>query len=90
MAATAASRFPLKVKVTSFELRALSAAVRYNKPLTGFWDNVQLNPIYLVMKDGTRIEAHFKTFINRGDHAECLYLFDRPVAAEDVAYVDFP
>lgn len=84
------SRFPLKVKVTSFELRALSAAVRYNKPLTGFWDNVQLNPIYLVMKDGTRIEAHFKTFINRGDHAECLYLFDRPVSAEDVAYVDFP
>lgn len=82
--------FPLKVKVTSFELRALSATVCYNIPLTGFWDGVRLNPICLVMQDGTRIEARFKTFINRGDHAECLYLFDRPVAAEDVAYIDFP
>lgn len=83
-------RFPLKVKVTSFELRTLSATVCYNKPLTGFWDDVQLSPIYLVMNDGTRIESRFKTFINRGDHAECLYLFDRPVAADDVAYIAFP
>ena len=83
-------RFPLKVNVTSFELRALSATVCYNRPLTGFWDSVQLNPIFLVMKDGTRIEPRSKTFINRRDHAECLYLFDRPVAADEVVYIDFP
>lgn len=83
-------RFPLKVKVTSFELRALSATVRYSKPLTGFWDGVRLNPICLVMQDGTRIEAHPRMSVNRGSYEECLYLFDRPVAAEDVAYIDFP
>ncbi len=84
------NKFPLKVKVTSFELRALTATVCYKKPLTGFWEGVQLKPIYLVMKDGTRVEAHFRMSINRGGYEECIYLFDRPISADDVAYVDFP
>ena len=83
-------RFPLKVRVTSFELRSLSATLRYNMPLTGSWDGITLGPISLTMRDGTRIEAHFRSSVYRGDHEESLYVFDRPIAPEDVAGIEFP
>ena len=83
-------RFPLRVRVTSFELRSLSATLRYNMPLTGSWDGITLGPISLTMRDGTRIEAHFRSSIYRGDHEESLYVFDRPIAPEDVAGIEFP
>lgn len=83
-------RFPLKVRVTSFELRSLSATLRYNMPLTGSWDGITLGPISLTMRDGTKIEAHFRSSVYRGDHEESLYVFDRPIAPEDVAGIEFP
>ena len=83
-------RFPLKVRVTSFELRSLSATLRYNMPLTGSWDGITLGPISLTMRDGTQIEAHFRSSVYRGDHEESLYIFDRPIAPEDVARIEFP
>ena len=83
-------RFPLKVRVTSFELRSLSATLRYNMPLTGSWDGITLGPISLTMRDGTRIEAHCRSTVYRGDHEESLYVFDRPIAPEDVAGIEFP
>ena len=83
-------RFPLKVRVTSFELRSLSATLRYNMPLTGSWDGITLGPISLVMRDGTKIEAHCRSTVYRGDHEESLYVFDRPIAPEDVAGIEFP
>ncbi len=82
-------RFPLKVRVTSFELRSLSATLRYNMPLTGSWDGITLGPISLVMRDGTKIEAHCRSTVYRGDHEESLYVFDRPIAPEDVAGIEF-
>ena len=83
-------RFPLKVRVTSFELRSLSATLRYNMPLTGSWDGITLGPISLTMRDGTKIEAHCRSTVYRGDHEESLYVFDRPIAPEDVARIEFP
>ena len=83
-------QFPLKVRVTSFELRSLSATLRYNMPLTGSWEGITLGPISLVMQDGTKVEAHFRTSIYRGNQEECLYVFDRPIAPEDVARIEFP
>ena len=83
-------RFPLKVRVTSFELRTLSATLRYNMPLTGSWDGITLGPISLTMRDGTKIEAHCRSTVYRGDHEESLYVFDRPIAPEDVACIEFP
>lgn len=82
-------RFPLKVRVTSFELRSLSATLRYNMPLTGSWEGITLGPISLVMQDGTRIEAHFRSTVYRGNQEECLYVFDRPIVPEDVARIEF-
>lgn len=82
--------FDTKVTVTSFELRTLSASVKVRKPLTGFWEGVMLDPIALVMKDGTRIPAKYRMAVFRDDEMECMYSFDRPVSIQDVAYVDLP
>lgn len=83
-------RFAIKVKVTSVELRPLSATICHRKPLTGDWEGVMLDPIYLVLKDGSRIEARFKMSVNRGSYTEDTCLFDRPISIDDIAYVDYP
>lgn len=82
-------KYNVNLKLTSFQLRVLSATIVYNKPLTGFWEGVDLKPIFLVMDDGSRMEAQFKTWVNRGSYAECTYSFEGPVSLEDVAYVEF-
>lgn len=82
--------YDIKVKVTSFQLRPLSATLCYQKPLTGFWEGVTLDPIYLVMTDGSRVKAQFKMGINRGSYMENTFLFDRPISIEDVVSVDYP
>lgn len=83
-------RYDIDVTVTSFELRTLSAVVRFRRPLTGYWEGVDLEPIYIVLKDGTRLEARFRMGVNQGSHFGCVLVFDRPISAEDVAFVDFP
>lgn len=82
-------KYDVNLKLTSFQLRALSATIFYDKPFTGFWEGVDLNPIYVVMNDGSRTEAQFKAWVNRGRYAECTYLFEQPISFEDVAYVEF-
>lgn len=79
----------LDVKVTSFQLRTISASVFVKRPLTGFWEGILLDPIRLVMKDGSTLEAHWQMSVNRGRYEESFLLFDRPVSFEDVAYVEF-
>lgn len=81
--------FDIHVKVTSFQLRTFSATLLFDKPLTGYWEGINLKPIYLVMKDGTQIKANFKAGANCGDYMECIYEFDYPILHEDVAYVLF-
>ena len=84
--------FDVKVRVTSFELRALTATVRYEKPLTGWWHGVSLKPIYIVLKDGSVVEARWISSgrISGDDYYEAVMGFDRPVALADVDYIDFP
>lgn len=82
--------FDIKVKVTSIQLRTLSATVIADRPLTGFWEGVLLDPIYLVLNDGTYVRAEYKMTSFRDDHMECMYIFDRPISIEDVAYIDLP
>ncbi len=76
--------------ISTNELRSLSATLHYNMPLTGSWDGITLGPISLVMQDGTKIEAHFRSSVYRGNQEECLYVFDCPIAPEDVARIEFP
>lgn len=83
-------KFDTKVTVTSFELRTLSASVTVRKPLTGFWEGVMLEPIALVMRDGTKIPAKYRMAVFRDEEMEFVYLFDRPVSIEDVADVNLP
>lgn len=82
-------KFDVSIKLTSFQLRTLSATIIYDKPLTGFWDGIDLKPIFLVMNDGARVETQFKAWVNRGRYAECTYIFEQPVSFKDVAYVEF-
>ena len=76
--------------ISTNELRSLSATLHYNMPLTGSWDGITLGPISLVMQDGTKVAAHCRTSVYRGNQEECLYVFDRPIAPEDVAGIEFP
>lgn len=80
----------MKAKVISFELRTLTATVKYRRPITALFEGVILDPIYVVMNDGTRVEAHFKMGLNRQIYDECIMTFDRPVSVDDIAYIDFP
>lgn len=82
--------FDVSVKVTSFQLRTFSATLLYDKPFTGFWEGITLDPIYLVMDDGSQIKATFNSGANCGDYMECVYVLDLPVAYGNVAYVLFP
>lgn len=82
--------FDVSVKVTSFQLRTFSATLLYDKPFTGFWEGITLGPIFLVMNDGTQIKATFNAGANCGDYMECTYVFNQPIAYENVAYVLFP
>lgn len=84
-------RLPLKAKVFSFELRSLSAIIRYKRPLIATFTGVDLEkPIYLVMKDGSRVEVKYHQSLYRKDYDESFCIFDRPVSVEDVEYIQFP
>ena len=82
-------KFKTKITVTSFKLRTLSATCIYKVPLLGRWEGIQPNPITLIMKDGSRIPAHFRMSLNRGKTEECTYYFDCPISVEDVDYIEF-
>ena len=82
---------PLKAKVFSFELRSMTATIRYKRPLIAIFQGVYLNkPISLILDDGTRVPVRVKMTTYREDYDETLCLFDRPVSPEDVAYIEFP
>lgn len=84
-------RLPLKATLFSFELRSLSATIRCNRPLIATFEGIDLEgPLYLVMKDGSRVEVDFGGSIYRKDHDEIFCTFDRPVSVEEVEYIEFP
>lgn len=82
---------PLRAKIFSFELRSMTATIRYKRPIIAIFQGVFLNkPIYLVLQDGTKVPVRVKMTTYRQDYDETLCLFDRPVSAEDVAFIEFP
>lgn len=82
---------PLRAKIISFELRSLTATIRYKRPFITFNHGVYFNkPIYLVLQDGTKVRAEIKLAAYYEEYDETLCQFDRPVSAEDVAYIEFP
>lgn len=84
-------KIPVRVKVISFRLRALSATLTFQEPLLGYGEQgTTVDTTYVVMKDGTRIEAHFSMGGNHGDTWEESLEFSVPIAVADVDYVEFP
>ena len=82
--------FDVELKVISFELRALTATIKFDMPRTGMWEGIFIDPMYIVLKDGTAVEIQERVQSNCGDWIECLVTFDRPMSMADVAYIDFP
>ena len=69
----------------------MTATIRYKRPIIAIFQGVHLNkPIYLVLHDGTKVPVRVKMTTYREDYDEALCLFDRPVSAEDVAFIEFP
>ena len=82
---------PLKADVISFELRSLSATMRISRPWIAAHSGVDLaGPVWLVMKDGSRVEADWQQTLYRGEFDESICVFERPVSIEDVEYIAFP
>lgn len=79
------------VKVTSFELRAMTATLTYEEPWYGYGTGIYLDTIYVVLDNGTRIPAIRSSGSNdmRGIIEE-IYRFNMPISFADVDYVAFP
>jgi len=83
--------FPVNIRITSLKIRALSATLTYDKPLTGFWHGIEIQgDIYIVMKDGTKILADWDMGHNKGYYWQESFSFPIPIAWEDVTYVLLP
>ena len=84
-------KIPVTAKVFSFELRSMTATIRYKRPLIAAYQGVYLDrPIYLVMNDGTKVLVRINMTSYKEDYDETLCHFDRPVSVADVAYIEFP
>lgn len=81
--------FNVTLKVTSFRLRALTASCTIEEPLTGFWEGILLDEITVVMKDGSRVTARFRSGSYGDGRAEIFFQFDMPISFRDVDYVEF-
>ena len=83
-------KFDIAVQITSFRLRALTATLVVEEPLTGFWEGIDLDSIYVVLKDGSRVLARFSnsTYQNGVDIWNAQ--FDVPISFADVDYIEFP
>lgn len=82
-------QFGVTLKVTSFRLRALTASCTMEVPLTGFWEGVLLDEIVIVMKDGSRIPARFRSGTYGEGEMEFFFEFGAPIAFSQVDYVEF-
>lgn len=82
--------YPVTVQLTSFKIRAFGGTLCYDKPLTGFWEGIELEPMFVHLKDGTAVEAHFRTGQNKTDHWESVFEFAMPMAVGDIDYIEFP
>lgn len=85
------TNIPLRVKMTSIELRTLSAAINVKRPLVAWYAGVNPNePIQIVMHDGSVITGKWKQSSRRSNFDQWYFVFSGSVVAKDVAYIDFP
>lgn len=82
--------FDVAVQITSFRLRALTATLIIQEPLTGFWEGIILDPIYVVMKDGSRVRAKYSSDTFQDGVCVQIVEFDVPISFTDVEYIEFP
>ena len=84
-------KIPVSAKIFSFELRSMTATIRYKRPFISVYQGVFFDrPIYLVMNDGTKVLVRINMTTRTEEYDETLCHFDRPVSVEDVAYIEFP
>ena len=82
---------PLRVKVTSIEMRTLSASVNVNRPLIAWYAGVsQYEPIRIVMHDGREVTGKWKQSFRYSTFDQWYIVFSVPVVSADIAYIDFP
>ncbi len=81
--------FDVTLEVTSFRLRTLSASCVVKKPLTGWWEGVLVDSVWIVNRDGTKLLAHWSMSRDLDGDMELLFDFDQPISFQDVAYVEF-
>lgn len=82
-------QFDVSVKVTSFRLRGLTATLTYEEPLTGTWHGITLGEITVVLRDGSRVTARYRTGSGGEGYGVCTYEFDVPISFPDVDYIEF-
>ena len=82
--------YDIAVQITSFQLRALTATLVVEEPLTGFWEGVVLDPIYVVLKDDGRVLARFTDGSYQDGVCVTNMEFDVPISFVDVDYIEFP
>ena len=82
--------FNIAVQVTSFRLRALTATLIYEEPLTGFWEGIILDEIYVVLCDGSRVLARYAGGSYQDGVCVSNLEFDVPISFADVDYIEFP
>ena len=82
--------FHIAVQISSFRLRALTATLVVEEPLTGFWEGIILDPIYVVLKDGSRILARLSDGTYQDGACISNLEFDVPISFSDVDYIEFP
>lgn len=84
-------KIPLSVKAISFELRPLSATLKIRRPLIAWFAGVDpVDPIQIVLKNGTIVSAQWKLSSRRSSYDECYFAFNGPVVIDDIDYVEFP
>ncbi len=83
-------QFDVSVNMTSFKLRSMGATAFYDDPWYCSGMEINLESPYVVLKDGTKVEAGVRTQSNRDGSVEVTFVLDMPISLEDVDYVDFP
>lgn len=83
-------KFDIAVQITSFRLRGLTATLIVQEPLTGFWEGVDLDDIYIILKDGSQVRGRLTHGLLQGDVWVQNLKFDVPISFADVDYIQFP
>lgn len=83
--------FPIRAQVKSFQLRSLSATCSLEYSSLASWEYFTMQPIYIVMKDGTATEAIWSGGGYEGENKyNANFKFNEPIYFPSVDYILFP